>query len=272
MNDVKPGRYEGVSKDDYDQAPGVRSTYLGWAADSIETLDWNLSHPQEQKDYFDVGDGCHHLILLPEVFDEQFVCGPECRRGTKQWNEFTEANQGKTILRKEDYETIQIMRDKVFSHPRAKNLLREGSPEVSYWWEQDGEMCKCRVDWEPGDDVYVDLKTTTDASPRAVGKAMEKFGYHRQAGWYCTGVQAVTGVHPMAFIFIFIEKTPPYHVAVYHLDDFDLEIGECEALDALQKYLEWKQSPPEQRIQYPKIEKIYLPEWKRREWELAHGY
>jgi hypothetical protein len=60
-----------------------------------------------------------------------------------------------------------------------------------------------------------DLKSTTNAHPDAVQKAIGNFGYHIQGAWYLNGV-AELGLAPdgAAFVIVAQEKTPPYLVSI----------------------------------------------------------
>jgi exodeoxyribonuclease VIII len=71
----------------------------------------------------------------------------------------------------------------------------------------------------------VDLKTTDDASPSAFAYSVKKYRYHVQAAMYCDAVGPCEG-----FILIAIEKTPPYMVAVYYLNEADIQHGREEYL------------------------------------------
>lgn len=59
----------------------------------------------------------------------------------------------------------------------------------------------------------VDLKTTLDASPAGFAKSVAKFRYHVQRAHYSEGFDIGN------FVFVAVEKTPPYLVAVYVLDE-----------------------------------------------------
>ena len=86
--------------------------------------------------------------------------------------------------------------------------------------------------------LIVDLKTTMDASPDAFARTAANFNYPLQAAYYVDGLQAAGIASPDAvtsFVFLVVEKTPPYGVAVYTLPEDAIEprsqpVPEC-ALD-----------------------------------------
>jgi hypothetical protein len=67
----------------------------------------------------------------------------------------------------------------------------------------------------------VDLKTTTDASPAAFARSVATFRYHVQASHYLSGLHGAE-----RFVFIAVEKTAPYAVAVYELDAAAMAAGD----------------------------------------------
>jgi exodeoxyribonuclease VIII len=102
--------------------------------------------------------------------------------------------------------------------------------------EISGLQCKCRPDWLLDDgSMIVDLKTTEDASPRGFQKSIAQWRYHCQASWYLDGLQHATGNRPEQFVFIAVEKKPPYACAVYFADQQMIEIGRETARRDLDK-------------------------------------
>ena len=67
----------------------------------------------------------------------------------------------------------------------------KGQTELSYFWDDLGTIKgKCRPDWISDDgSIVVDVKTTTDASPRGFQKSISTWGYHLQLGWYLRGLR-----------------------------------------------------------------------------------
>ena len=107
-------------------------------------------------------------------------------------------------------------------HPTASKLFTGGVAEQSCYWSQtvyyaDARaevLCKCRPDYVKaisGGYVIVDLKTTLDARERPFqGRAYWDLGYHLSAAHYVTGLTEIRGTPPQAFIFVAVEKEPPY--------------------------------------------------------------
>lgn len=182
-----------------------------------------LDTPPEPTKAMEFGTAFHSAILEPDTFAATYAVFSGDRR-TKEGKAAYEALQsaGKLILTAEDMSVIQGMQKSVFTHVAAAELLSEGEAELSVTWQDDsGFLCKCRPDWWIGD-TLVDVKTTEDASPEGFAKSIAKYGYARQNVHYIEG----TGAND--FIFIAVEKTAPYAVGVYRLDDFSLGQGRIE--------------------------------------------
>lgn len=126
----------------------------------------------------------------------------------------------------------------------ARRLLfgRSGESEVTVTWTDSGPdlaapmACRARLDRlieRAGTAVsVVDLKSTDDPSPEEFARSVARYGYHRQAAWYSTAAEALTGVRP-SFAFVAVRSSPPYEVSVYELEPEAVEQGERENRETL---------------------------------------
>ncbi len=189
-----------------------------------------------------IGSAVHCAVLEPDRFATEYVIAPECDKRTKagkeQWLEFEGANYGKTVLSREDGLLCHNIAGRVRAHPRVADFLAHGQPEMSALWKdaEFGTRCRARYDWLQDAGVILDLKTTQDASPAAFAKSCASFRYHVQAAWYLDSYHATTGDLPLGFIFIAVEKTAPYAVALYELDAEAVELGRALARRDLARY------------------------------------
>lgn len=156
--------------------------------------------------------------------------------------EWEKVNEHRTILNPEQWKTIHAMRDALMAHPAANALLTgvPGKAEKSVYWidATTGVLCRCRPDWWRDDNVIVDLKTTEDASPEGFARSIAKFRYDVQDAFYTDGVQQATSKRPKAFVFIAVEKKPPYGVGVYVLDAETKDLGRAQYQHDLRVYAE----------------------------------
>jgi len=114
------------------------------------------------------------------------------------------------------------MVDAVWSHPRASVLLARDNAvfeQCIFWTDPETglelkSMQDCR---RPAGTLIVDLKSTADASRSGFAKAMHNYGYYRQVVFYKMAAEELTG-QPHDFVFVAVEKAPPYRVRCYELD------------------------------------------------------
>jgi exodeoxyribonuclease VIII len=152
------------------------------------------------------------------------------------------ANNGeRTVLDAATWDQLHAMRDSVMSHPAARALLnRPGHAEQSIYWTdpETGTLCRCRPDYLTDDDFCVDLKSTEDASIEGFSKSIANYRYHVQDPFYTDGILHATGRRVRGFFFIAVEKTAPYAVQVFKVDDESRELGRAEYMRDLQLYAE----------------------------------
>ena len=153
--------------------------------------------------------------------------------------------EGKVPLKAPEYEAVHAMADAIRANKDAAQLLEQGAgeAEVSGFWKdpETGVWCRMRADYliirDGRRPVIVDYKSCTSADPELLAKDAAKFGYHVQAAWYRDGVQHLTGADPV-FVFVAQEKTAPYLVTTFYLDQESLREGHQRAAAARRKYAE----------------------------------
>jgi hypothetical protein len=186
------------------------------------------------------------------------------KAGKESYAAFEAAAAGKTVITADDAEVVMAMGRSIMRHPGAAMLLGlPGKAETTHMWTDAnyGVECKCRPDWLTDDgSIMVDLKTTRDASPRGFMRSIADYRYHVQAGWYLNGVEQATGKRPDQFIFICVESTAPYAVAVYAADEVMTDRGYEQAMKDLGKLAVCRAADnwPSYSDQ---IETISLPGW-----------
>jgi len=189
---------------------------------------------------------------MPTEIGSEVIPLPEdikVRRG-KKWEEFEAGNPGKTILTQKqwdwyclqksgkivlseaDGDALMAMHENINSehHKTARMLCEaEAEREVSFFWKDPvyGLDSKARYDiWIPNLRLVIDLKTTIDASQDAFYREVRyKRHYDIQAAWYLQGAREVSG-EDHTFLWIAVEKAPPYEVGVYEASIETVESGE----------------------------------------------
>lgn len=208
---------------------------------------WREENPEEETKELIEGSAFHKLVLEPETFDKEFIVAPSFDRRTKEgklaYNHFCElVVSGITVITQEQYDMICGMRDSVLSNPYAVKLLN-GSVEQSMYFVDDftGIPCKVRPDvWRKVKDriVITDLKSTKSAKPKDFARDLVKFNYDLQAYMYSYGASKVLDVpfENIDFVFIAVEKKPPYLVNVMQVNGLVMEKGEADFREFIGTY------------------------------------
>lgn len=194
-------------------------------------------HGQAPKKHFDLGTAVHTLAL-GDGPDLVRIDHPNYQTKAAQQQRDEARTLDQVPLLPHEMQQVQDMTAVLLAHPRAGELLAPGTgePEQTYLWvdEHTGVACRARPDWANDDDI-VDLKTTDDPNPEAIQRAIWKWRYHQQRGWYVDGHRAVIGRTPR-FTFIFQGKQPPYLVTVVELDPAAELIGDLRNRQARERY------------------------------------
>lgn len=236
---MKPGIYLTLSNEDYHAAPGISKTGL-WTIHEKSPAHYRYGERKETQQ-FDFGQASHLAILQPDEFEKQVLRGPSDRRGNK-WKDAAEwcAAEGKLLLTSGDYDAVMTIRDAVHSDPWINAIITGGRPIVEAsgaWIDKDtGVLCRCRPDLYREDlGIILDLKTCASAHPDAFARAVVNYGYHAQEAFYSDGWRAL-GEAVEGFVFLAIEKEPPYAFALYELPPAIVEEGRAIVRKSLIAY------------------------------------
>lgn len=212
------------------------------------------------------GTLAHTALLEPKVFLENFVIEPKfsgtgSKKAYEDWQ--NGLKPGTIVMSQKEADAIVGMIKGIQAHPIAKKLLKGGIAEHSYYFIDPITKlpCKFRPDYLTEDGYIVNLKTTTDASRGAFSASVARYGYHVAAAFYSLGFKEVFGQEPKGYIFIPIEKTPPYAAAVYVADATVMETGEKEmrkGLDLIKRCYDQNSWPS---YQSEGAENISMPMW-----------
>ena len=199
----------------------ISSTGLRAYKKNKKQFKYSLTHDLvKQTKAMSDGSAIHAFLLERAVFDSDFAIKPaDMRLNTKEGKKWASDNKNKIIIDSELGNNLFEIEKSFLDSPAKIIYDIKGQTELSYFWDDFGLVKgKCRPDWISDDgNIIVDVKTTTDASPRGFQKSIANWGYHLQLGWYMRGLQKL-GIPCNEFIFIAIEKTPPFSVGVYRAD------------------------------------------------------
>lgn len=221
-----------MNEKEYRKHPAISRSELFRISESPEKFKYYREHPEEPTPSLLFGQLFHAMALQPETVWEQFAVMPNVDRRTKigkeAFAEFEQQAEGKTIVTVDMVEQATAMCEALNKNEFAKKLLK-GEKEKPFFWvdEMTGEECKCRTDvlTEIGESlVIVDLKTADCAETETFMRFAIKYGYDLQSAMYSEGVKANTGREPL-FVFIAIEKKPPYAINLLQADKLLIRRG-----------------------------------------------
>ena len=208
------------------------------------------------------GTAVHSFFLERDKFNTDYVTKPaDIKLNTKVGKEWAQEHQGKIIIDSEFSNNLLEMEKSFMDSPAKLIYDNKGQTELSYFWDDLVLVRgKCRPDWISDDgNIVVDVKTTIDASPKGFQKSISNWGYHLQLGWYLRGLRKL-GLPAKEFIFIAIEKTPPFCVGVYSADQNMINFAMKE-IDQLMPEIQTAMMSNEFPDYTPEITSIGLPPW-----------
>lgn len=151
-------------------------------------------------------------------------------------------------------------------HPLAAKILDHlDHAEVAAIWDDGDVQRKAKLDGVYGR-FGIDVKTTGDASTDAFGRSAGKFHYYSQDAWYRDAMRACFGIDDPKFLFLVVEKYPPYLTNVIELDPYAVELGARRNRAAIDLYRRCRDTD-----EWPGygtgINQAQLPRWAEMEME-----
>lgn len=208
-----------------------------------------------------LGNAVHCAVLEPGEFGKRYAIAPEVDRRTKEGKEimanFEASIDGLEVISKADSAICERIMEAINRHEEA-SLLMSKITDVEKVIEV--EDMKCRPDAIIGPlNLIIDLKTTDDASPKAFGRSALKYRYDVQAAFYIDLYEKHYNCKCEGFIFIAVEKTPPFGVGVYVIEDEDIERGRVKYKADLERWREAKSN--NKWSGYTGINKLEMPSY-----------
>ena len=201
-----------------------------------------------------LGSAFHKIVLEPETFDKEFMIMPHFDRRTKEgrlgYENLMNKVQGEciTLITKEQYDTICGMRDSIMSNPYARKLINGNIEQSMYFTDELTKVgCKCRPDvWRKVADrvVITDLKSAKSVMPNDFMRDCVKYHYDLQTAMYREGVSKTLNMPKdnIDFVFIAVEKKPPYLLNIMQADTYVIQKGEADFREFIGTYKECKET------------------------------
>lgn len=225
----------------------------------------NIATPMEGP-ALTLGRALHSQVLTPHLFKRDFAVAPMCDKrttaGKATWEAFQATAGNKTVLTADQGQEVEAMAKAVARHPEARSFCQDvpGDAEVSFFAEVAGVKTKARMDrWLEisGENIVIDLKTSQSASRKDFERSIMLFGYGLQCCLYQMIARAC-GKKINHFVFVVVEKTPPYAVAVYRFRDDAAAAFAPRVLELASQYKQFLSDGPKG---YEGVTEIGIPEW-----------
>lgn len=193
-----------------------------------------------------LGSAVHKMALEGgDVFNNDYTVAPQVDRRTKvgksEWSAFLEKSKDKVVLTSDQFDDVLGMVSSMQVHPVVGPLLeRVNQVETSLLYELDGVPMRSRLDGITDDTTIIDIKTCRSAGYWGFRKTIIDFKYNWQAFIYSHGYAKCLGVFPKDFLFLAVEKTPPYECSVVRITDKSMEEAAAEVKDTLDFFKECK--------------------------------
>lgn len=223
------GQFIGLTDQEYRDQGGLTSTLLRQFLQAPAKAEYCQRHRDDDRpvsDVYQTGVLCHAMVLEPETVPDRFAVMPEglkrtTKEGKRVYAELVEQVGAHCVVSAAQVQTANGVRDSVMVHERAGKYFSYGKAEVSVFAKDavTDLLLQCRCDWlcqyPP---VIVDLKTSTTASADGFASHAIRYGYHLQAVHYLE-VCRLAGIEVEDFLFVAVEKEPPYLCQVFRLSD-----------------------------------------------------
>ncbi len=228
-----------------------------------------ITGPEEETPAMILGTLTHRVILEPETCENAFhVKPPEMKFTTKDGIAWRDAHQDRPIITSDQAASMLGMRESVLANPIARKFIERSLREQNIFADDDGIRLKARLDLLPDSgNALADLKTCESADDISFSKSIDSYAYHYQAGFYLD-VCALAGREFSQWVFITVEKKPPFLCATYNLEPVAIDYGRKLYRRDLHVYRECVASGKWPGYS-PQLTCISLPQWKQKEMENA---
>lgn len=243
---IKPGLHFDLPEADYHGRPELSASRakLLVPPSTPRKFKHALSKPEERKRHFDIGKAVHAKVLGTPL-DVVAVQKVNKAKETVDADSYDLVSaqrhrdeiyaEGKVPLLRHEIQAVDAMAEAVLANPDARTIMEFPSlPEVSAFWtcRETGVECRGRFDWLPQATdgrrlIITDLKTAGSAWPAEFSRSAASFLYDLQAAWYLDAAKTLELDPDPAFLFVVVEKTEPYDVAVIQLDQEATQRGEA---------------------------------------------
>jgi hypothetical protein len=238
------GEIEPVANDYYAN-PRMSNSKANILEDSPELFDAyfvSKTLQQEVTPEMMFGSLLHTFVLEPHLIATRYVTVPECDRRTKVgkeiWANFCQERGDRIPVDLGHLALCEQIKQAIDKNSGVSRLLNLPGNQIEreFFFQRSAVDCKAKMDVVNLDSgVIIDLKTSSDPSPRGFSRSVVDYGYHRQAAMYLDAVKQQTGVE-CRMVFIVVNKKAPFVAAIYELSSELVDIGRMQLDGLLEEY------------------------------------
>lgn len=208
----------------YDAAQGVSCSMLNILAAStpMHLRSAMSGTPKKQTPALRTGVLAHYAVLQGDIYQERFHVAPEGMMfNTKKGKDWKADHADKPIVKFEEAVHLTGMVEAIARHPFARRVLMSGKPEQSLFvYDEHETLRKSRLDSLTDGNIIPDIKTCVSASNEYFERLISRFRYHVRSAFYLDNCRLLN-MDKEHYMFIAVEKTPPYAVRCLKMD------GDC---------------------------------------------
>ena len=255
-----------MTEAEYRAADAVNWSTLKAIRESPKHYRHALDNPRKDSPALLLGRALHTLVLEPHKFGAEYaVFSGDGTRASKEYKAFAGANEGRTILKADEFDGILSASLALREYAPAAEYLTapDAISERSIMWPDRGTglLCKARPDLVvPSLRAVVDVKSTASADPHRFGLLAGRMGYQLQMEHYAAGVEAVYGWEPERIVFLVVEVDPPHDTGALMMDGLHRRQARKD-LDALLALLAECRRTDTWPGRYPSAGYIQLPDY-----------
>lgn len=198
-------------------------------ATSMLYMNHIISNPIKATPAMILGTQRHCALLEPDRFEK--LTRFDCSRRTKQYKAIAEEQGERNIISEKEYVDCIKAAEIARNHPAVveMKLLEGGVAEKEFYWEEENGKAKAKLDYYVEDHFFVEYKTTQKLAGFIHTAA--RLHYDLGLGWYSRACGGLPGV------FIVQESSAPYDVAVYEVQQYNMERWWTKCKAIWDKYL-----------------------------------
>lgn len=273
---------------DYLALPAFSSSQLKLVLDCPRRLKHAMDNPEDpKKECFLLGHALHGrtlenrqtYVIRPSKYPAKVkgeIVEKDWHGGADWCKDWLKQHDAQDVLSPEQHESVLAWDAAIKAHDRSMELLDvEGHAEVTgIATDPDtGLQMRIRIDWLPTDGTaLLDVKTTMDASPEGFERTIRDLHYDLSAYSYLRVYNLIADElglpRKQDFVFIAVEKEPPYIPIVYHIDGLFLQTGRRKYELATRRLCQALESGNWDAYGNDKVHHLTPPDWYCKKWGL----